>query len=62
MKQEQKSIIKIYVIAILIPLLVAAASTLLTIKNMDIYKKVSGMFTEHLNNLISVMDTYYSNI
>ena len=37
MKQEQKSIIKIYVIAILIPLLVAAASTLLTIKNMDIY-------------------------
>ena len=37
MKQEQKSIIKIYVIVILIPLLVGAASALLTIKNMDIY-------------------------
>jgi hypothetical protein len=32
------------------------------IKNTDIYKKVSGMFTEHLNNLISVMDNYYLNI
>lgn len=30
------------------------------IKNTEIYKKVSGNFTEHLNSLISVMEDYYS--
>lgn len=32
------------------------------IRNTEPYKRVCGKFTEHLNNLISVMDNYYSNI